>query len=137
MFKGSYTSNKVQNYQSLQNFDISAINSKTDEVLVKSKARHLPTAVTSASRSIGSGLGQINVSAGVTNVVQEQAFDVNGFAQITGGDEFVLNVENVCTVVNTYLCELSASSDNLSGLPIIKKMADNGDGTYTSDYLLS
>ena len=35
------------------------------------------------------------------------------------------------------MCELSASSQNLSGLPIIKKMSDNGDGTYSANYLLT
>ena len=40
-------------------------------------------------------------------------------------------------MTNTYLCELSASSDNLSDLPIIKKMSDNGDGTYSTDYVLT
>ena len=92
---------------------------------------------TSANLSVGSGLGQINILAGVTYFVKVKAVDVNGYDQTIGGDDFVITVENLCTVKETYLCEQSASSNNLSNLPIFKKMIDHGDGTYTSDFLLS
>ena len=79
----------------------------------------------------------MNVVVGMTYTVKVQAKDVNNMSQTTGGDIFQLRVENLCTVSTHYTCDLVAPSQNLSGLPIIKTMTDNGDGTYTADYLVS
>jgi hypothetical protein len=40
-------------------------------------------------------------------------------------------------VTRIHGCDLSPSSDNLAGLPIVTEMTDNGDGTYTADYIVS
>ena len=49
----------------------------------------------------------------------------------------MLLVQQVCTQVTTYFCELSDQSDNVPNLPIMVLMTDNGDGTYTADYAVT
>ena len=51
----------------------------------------------------------------------------------------MLRVEDKCNVVTgeTLTCMIDAGSDNVSGLPILKEMTDNGDGTYTATYSFS
>ena len=79
----------------------------------------------------------MNVVAGLTYTVKVQAKNVNNVSQTTGGDVFQLRVENLCTVSTHYTCDPVAPYQNLSGLPIIKTMTDNGGGTYTANYSVS
>jgi hypothetical protein len=79
----------------------------------------------------------MNIVAGITYTVKVQAKDVNNVSQTTGGDIFQLRVEDLCVVSTHYGCDAVLPSQNLPGLPIIKKMTDNGDGTYSADYTVS
>ena len=79
----------------------------------------------------------MNVVAGLTYTVKVQAKDINNVSQTTGGDIFKLRVEHECTVSSYYDCLPVAPYQNLSGLPIVKNMIDNGDGTYNADFSVS
>ena len=49
-----------------------------------------------------------------------------------------MRVEPFCTVGDYYACERSwFRIKEKKGLPIIKKMTDNQDGSYTADYSVS
>ena len=74
---------------------------------------------------------------GLTNRVTVQAKDDSGVLQNTGGDTFILRLEQHCTVTNSYLCVLSPSHDNIPGLPTFTTMTDVGDGTYYADFTIS
>ena len=78
----------------------------------------------------------MNVVAGMTYTVKVQAKDINNVSKTVGGDIFILRVENNCAVSTSYSCN-PVSSVQISGLPIIKHMTDNSDGTYTTDYTVS
>ena len=47
----------------------------------------------------------MNVVAGLTYTVKVQAKDINNVSQTTGGDIFVLRVENECTMSYHYTCD--------------------------------
>lgn len=75
--------------------------------------------------------------AGLANTVTVQAVDTSGFNQITGGESFVLRVENDCTLNDGWFkCVETADSSQIYGLPIEQEMKDEGDGTYTTTYIV-
>ena len=90
-------------------------------------------AATDASQSfIVEGID--NPYSGATDpiTVVVQAIDTAGNYQTTGGDTFMLRVEQKCNVdiTNSYLCILDPGYSNVAGLPLFTEMTDNGDGTY-------
>ena len=90
-------------------------------------------AATDASQSfIVEGID--NPYSGLTDpiTVVVQAVDTDGNRQTSGGDTFMLRVEQKCNVdiTNSYLCILDPGHSNVAGLPIFTEMTDNGDGTY-------
>ena len=90
-------------------------------------------AETDASQSIITQ-GIDNPYVGLTDPITVilQAVDTDGNYQTTGGDTFMLKVEQMCNVAdsNTYFCVEDASSSNVADLPFFIEMTDNGDGTY-------
>lgn len=71
------------------------------------------------------------------STVTVQAVDIGGISQTTGGDTFIMRLEQHCTVTNSRLCVEDAASDNVPGLPTFTVMTDNGDGTYQADYTMT
>lgn len=74
---------------------------------------------------------------GVTQTVTVQAVDVSGNDQTSGGDIFILKLEQDCTVTNSHLCAESVSSDNIPGLPTFTVMTYIGSGQYQADYTIT
>ena len=90
-------------------------------------------AATDASQSfIVEGID--NPYPGLTDpiTVVVQAVDTDGNRQTSGGDTFMLRVEQKCNVdiTNTYFCIEDPDQSNVAGLPLFIEMTDNGDGTY-------
>ena len=73
----------------------------------------------------------------IESTIDVQAYDENGVAKTTGGDFFFLHVEQLCFLSpGNYRCDLSLDQTNTKGLPILKLMTDNGDGTYSIKFTI-
>ena len=72
--------------------------------------------------------------AEVPQTIRVQAVQTNGVAKTSGGDRFVLRIEQRCTLSD--ICCRINGSDNVPGLPFEVVMNDNGNGTYEYTYTI-
>jgi len=102
-----------------------------------SPALTLPLAMkTSHTLSVVSGAGIVSALGYVASSIHIQAVDEKNMNRSTGGDVFFLLVEQLCYVTENYRCDLSVNQENVRGLPIVKQLTDNGNGSYYVDYVV-
>lgn len=94
------------------------------------------TMKTSHALSVLSGGGIVESLGAVTNSVTVQAVDEDGNDRTEGGDIFFLLVEQLCYITDNFRCDLSLNQDAVVGIPIVKQLIDNNDGTYYVDYTI-
>ena len=79
----------------------------------------------------------INIEPDVSYFVTVQARDSTGVDITTGGDAFYLDVRNKCTWVDLNECTPDGTAEQAVSGVSRTLMDDNGDGTYTSKYLVT
>lgn len=91
---------------------------------------------TSVIDSVVSGTGIGTIQAFVDAYVDVLAKDSSGNDIGHGGDIFSLEVSNHCEVTDNFECVEVDSDTNILDGKILKTMTDNGDGTYSSSYIV-